>query len=144
MLQLLDFSGEILQQIVKTLSESFLPLEPDMALYRLSRTCRMFFDITEPYLHRKFVWFEKKKIRQFLRFVLENPRCASKVKILLLDQGKDYSAMEYSDDWRYDSNASGEEDSVLDGSEYEEESEDEDGSEREETDLIMAQNNTVV
>jgi hypothetical protein len=54
----------------------------DTDLYRVARTSRRLFNITEPLLYTKFIQSGSQQTSAFLRTILEKPEYASRVKIV--------------------------------------------------------------
>lgn len=82
MTELLDLAPEILAQIFRSIVT--YPLQSDVVLYRLEITCRLLYQVTEPFLYKKLVQPGSKQTRQLLRMILEKPDYAARVKAISL------------------------------------------------------------
>lgn len=82
---LLDLAPEILISIIQTLASSKYNHGMDTDLYRLARTCKALFNITEPFLYTKFIQSSPTQIFPLVRTILEKPEYASRVKMMHLE-----------------------------------------------------------
>lgn len=78
---LLDLAPEILRMIIQNLPPEWAS-SMDTDLYRVARTCRRLFDITEPLLYTKFIQGDSQQTFAFLRTILQKPGYAARVKIV--------------------------------------------------------------
>lgn len=77
-----DLAPEILTAIIKNIPSKW-GSHPDLDLYTVARTCRILFNVTEPFLYTKFIQGgSKRQTFEFVRTILQKPVYASRVQTI--------------------------------------------------------------